>query len=162
LPEVICNTSPLQYLHQLGQLALLPSLARQIIVPPAVVEELAAGRGMGVDLPVAERLDWITVRSPLSKSTVPLVTDLGRGETEVLALALESTDCVAILDDALGRRVAAMLGLRVRGTLGLLLDAKKTNLIPAVAPLLDKLQILGFRLNSQTAVAVLGLAGENP
>jgi predicted nucleic acid-binding protein len=162
LPEVICNTSPLQYLHQLGQLGILASLTRHIIVPRAVVDELAAGRTLGVDLPVPEKLEWVTVRVPVSKSAIPLVTDLGMGETEVLALALESTDCVTILDDALGRRVAAMLGLRVRGTLGLLLDAKRAGLITAVAPLLNQLQVLGFRLSPQTAVAVLGLAGENP
>ncbi len=160
MPEIICNTSPLQYLHQLGCLHLLPSLAQRIIVPPAVVDELATGRVQGVDLPILEKLDWVSVRTPVSKSAIPLVTDLGAGETEVLALALESTDCVAVLDDALGRRVATMLGIRLRGTLGLLLDAKKAGLITAVTPLLGQLQVLGFRLSPQTRSAVLGLAGE--
>jgi predicted nucleic acid-binding protein len=48
-----------------------------------------------------------------------LVTDLGPGEAEVLMLALEAREAVVILDDALARRAAAMLGLRVTGTLGL-------------------------------------------
>ena len=86
----------------------------------------------------------------------------GAGETEVLACALESADCIAVLDNALARRVAGMLGIRVRGTLGLLLDAKKAGLIVAVAPLLDQLQALGFHLDRQTRNAVLDLAGENP
>jgi len=51
LPEVICNTSPLQYLHQIGQLQLLPALAGHITVPPAVLEELAAGQAQGLNLP---------------------------------------------------------------------------------------------------------------
>jgi predicted nucleic acid-binding protein len=54
LPEVICNTSPLQYLRQLGQLHLLPQLTGQIIVPTAVAAELAEGRRRGVDVPSPE------------------------------------------------------------------------------------------------------------
>jgi predicted nucleic acid-binding protein len=106
LPEVVCNTSPLQYLHHLEELHLLPTLAGRVIVPPAVVAELAAGRDRGVSLPEIEALDWIIVRQPVSMAALPLVFDLGPGETEVLALALESHDAVAILDDGLARRVA--------------------------------------------------------
>jgi len=51
LPEVICNTSPIQYLHQLGLLDLLPKLVKRVTVPPAVVEELAEGRAAGINLP---------------------------------------------------------------------------------------------------------------
>jgi predicted nucleic acid-binding protein len=46
------------------------------------------------------------------------------------------------------------------GTLGLLLDAKRAGLVPAVLPLLNKLQSLRFRLASRTFSAVLRLAGE--
>jgi len=160
LPEVICNTSPLQYLHQLGQLALLPALAGSVTIPPAVREELAEGRRRGVDLPVPENLDWVTVRAPAAISAERLIRDLGRGETEVLMLALESSDAVAVLDDALARRIAVSLGIRLTGTLGLLIDAKKIGRLAAVAPLLDQLQTLGFRLASHTRTAVLKLAGE--
>ena len=51
MPEVICNTSPLQYLHQLDLLDVLQAFTDHIIVPPAVVHELAAGRAQGVNLP---------------------------------------------------------------------------------------------------------------
>lgn len=75
-------------------------------------------------------------------------------------LALESREAVAVLDDALARRVAEALGLRFTGTLGLLLDAKQLGLVPAVTPFLDRLQALGFRLAPQTRSAVLKMAGE--
>jgi uncharacterized protein len=162
LREIICNTSPLQYLHQLGLLHLLSSLAGRVVVPSAVVRELSAGRAQGVDLPVPEELEWITIRTPLSAPVIPLVVDLGAGETQVLALAIESGNAEVLLDDALARRVAAMLGLAFRGTLGLLLDAKKAHLITAVEPLLDRLKLLGFRLSHDTQCSVLELAGEMP
>jgi predicted nucleic acid-binding protein len=53
LPEVISNTSPLQYLHQLGILHIFPTLATRVIIPPAVVEELRVGRELGISLPDA-------------------------------------------------------------------------------------------------------------
>jgi predicted nucleic acid-binding protein len=66
-----------------------------------------------------------------------------------------------ILDDALGRRAAELLGIPMTGTLGLLLDARKAGLVHAIAPLLDQLDALGFRLSAVTRSAVLKLAGED-
>jgi len=160
LPEVICDTSALQYLYQLDRLWVLKSLAKQIVVPPAVVEELVVGRSQGMQLPDPTSLEWVTVRAPAGAVVLPLVTDLGPGETEVLALALESSDALVILDDGLARQVASMLSIRFRGTLGLLLDAKAAGLLSAVEPLLNQLQGLGFRLHPSTREAILDLAGE--
>jgi predicted nucleic acid-binding protein len=160
LPEIICNISPWQYLYQVELLHLLPALAGQVIVPPAVVDELAAGRALGLNLPEPAALSWVTVRRPVSSPALPLINDLGPGETEVLMLALESPQAVVVLDDALARQVAATLGLSFTGTLGLLLDAKKANLIPLVRPVLDQLQALRFRLAPHTRAAILKLAGE--
>lgn len=75
-------------------------------------------------------------------------------------LGLEMPDAVLILDDGLARRVAESLELRFTSILGLLLDAKRLGLIPAVTPLLDQLQDLRFRLATHTRTAVLELAGE--
>jgi predicted nucleic acid-binding protein len=83
LPKATCDTSPLQYLHQLELLHVLPALTEGVIVPPAVVDELATGRALGVNLPDVAELDWISVRHPLSAAALPLVTDLGPGEAEV-------------------------------------------------------------------------------
>lgn len=161
MPEVISNTSPLQYLHQLGLLDLLPGLVGNITVPPGVVEELEAGHALGLDLPDISALDWVSIRAPRqSESQLPLA-DLGRGETEVLQLGLESAEeIVLILDDAQARKAAEAVGLKFTGTLGILLDAKRAGLLQMVKPQLDRLDALGFRLASYTRDAVLRLAGE--
>jgi predicted nucleic acid-binding protein len=160
LTEIICNTSPFQYLHQINQLGILHALAGQIIVPPAVVDEIAVGRSVGIDLPDLSQLDWVSVRSPAGQSALPLIPDLGAGESEVLMLGLEISDASVILDDRLARRVAESLNIRLTGTLGLLLDAKQAGLISQIRPLLDQLQALRFRLSQPTYQAVLKLAGE--
>ena len=118
MPEVICNTSPLQYLHQLGKLDILPALAKTVTVPPAVTAELAEGQRLGVNVPELRGLDWVTVRTPASLPALSLASDLGPGESQALALALETEDSLIVLDDGLGRRVAEALGLRLTGTLG--------------------------------------------
>jgi predicted nucleic acid-binding protein len=161
LPEIICNTSPLQYLHQLGVLHVLPGLVNTITVPPSVQDELNTGRKLGLNLPDLQSLDWVLVRRPASSIALPLVTDLGPGEREVLALALETPESVCILDDALARQVARTLQLRLTGTLGVLIDAKQAGLVSAVRPLLDQLHSLGFRAAAHTRAAVLKLAGES-
>jgi predicted nucleic acid-binding protein len=160
LSEIICNTSPFQYLHQLGLLDVVRKIVGQITVPPAVVAEIEEGKARGVDLPDLHQLDWVSVRTPQSQTSVPLVTDLGPGETEVLMLALEAPQATVVLDDALARQLAEVLGLRLTGTLGLLLDAKQAGLVPALTPILDQLQALRFRLAPHTRAAVLRLAGE--
>jgi len=59
LSEVICNTSPLQYLDQLDMLHIFQALTEGVIVPPAVVHELAIGRAQGASLPDPTVLDEI-------------------------------------------------------------------------------------------------------
>lgn len=160
MPEVVCDVSPLQYLHQAGLLHLLRLRYGTITIPPAVAKELRTGILRGVDLPAIEGLDWLRVRQPRDRAILPLVTDLGSGEREVLALGVETPDSLVILDDGLARRYARLLNLRFTGTLGVLLKAKQEGQLPAVGPVLDRLDELRFRLDPATRQAVLKLAGE--
>lgn len=163
MPEVISNTSPLQYLHQVGLLDLLPQLVGRVTLPQAVVDELEAGRGLGYDLPDVASLGWVSVRAPAGPLRV-FSPDLGRGETDVLRLALEAPagDVTLILDDMRAREAAGRLGLKFTGTLGVLLEAKRAGLLTEVKPQLDRLDALGFRVAGETRLAVLRLAGETP
>lgn len=160
MPEVICDVSPVQYLHQAGLLDILPLRYGAITIPAAVADELREGRLRGVDLPAFESLDWMRIRQPAGRLLLPIITDLGAGEREVLALGTETPDSLVILDDALARRYARLLNLTLTGTLGVVLKAKETGLLPAVAPVLDRLQKLRFRMDPETRLAVLRLAGE--
>lgn len=121
-----------------------------------MADELQAGHAIGHNLPDITSLGWIDVRVPVSSRHV-ISPDLGRGETDVLRLALElrADDAVVILDDARAHAAARRLGLKLTGTLGVLLDAKRAGLIAAVGPQLDRLDALGFRLAPHTRAAVL-------
>jgi predicted nucleic acid-binding protein len=112
-----------------------------------------------VDLPDLAELDWVAARKPISALALNLVTDLGSGEAEVLALGLENRDAVVVLDDAMARRLALTLELNLTGTLGLLLDAKRLVRLKASLRWLDQLESLRFRLAKDTRASVLALAG---
>ncbi len=160
--DVICNTSPLQYLHQADLLHLLPDLFGSVQVPSAVAVELAEGRRRGVHLPELAQLPWVTVRSVRERKLLPLVTSLGNGEKEVLALGLEASDHLLVLDDRDARRHAIAAGLKITGTLGILVLAKERGLLDSVQPALNRLQALRFWLNTSTRRTVLDLANEKP
>lgn len=72
MPVVISNTSPIQYLSQLGALSLLPELFGSICVPEAVATELEAGRERNVSLPDPEDVPWLEVRRVQQPALLPL------------------------------------------------------------------------------------------
>jgi hypothetical protein len=127
-----------------------------------VLVEIADGRRQGVVLPDIESLPWAQVGRAKEQALLPILTDLGPGEREVLALAVERPGSLALLDDRLARRYALHLGLKFTGTLGILLLAKRGGRLRAVAPVLDDLDQRGFRLDAGTRSVVLKLSGESP
>ena len=150
---VIADASGLIALQQVEELPLLEKLFGEILIPPAVAREVAPG--------LASLPPWIQVCALGKKADERvLAADLGAGETEVLALALESEDAWLILDDARARRLAGELGLQVLGTAAVLLQAKQASLIPRVRPLLDALLANGFRLSPRVYQTILANAGE--
>lgn len=160
MPEIISDTSALQYLHQADHLNLLRLLYGRIVVPEAVAAEITEGRALGYSLPELSTLEWVQIEPVVGRRLLALATDLGKGEREVLGLATERPEATALLDDGLARRVADHLGISFTGTLGVLLRAKAEGHLDRVKPIVDRLQSLGFHLDDTTRAAILELAGE--
>jgi uncharacterized protein len=160
MPEVIADTSVLQYLHQTGLLELLPKLYGRIIIPQAVAGELSVGSAAGLDVPKAEQLSWAEIRAAHPGAVLSLPHMLGHGEREALTPAAELPDPLVLIDDARARRCAGAYGIRYTGVLGILLRAKQAGHLESVAPVLDQLQALRFRLHPSTRRAVLVRAQE--
>jgi predicted nucleic acid-binding protein len=85
---------------------------------------------------------------------------LDAGERAVLTLALAIPGSVAIIDDLPARRVAESFGVNVTGTLHVIVVAKQRGLVPAVRPLLERLQDLGFRMSADLRNRILTSADE--
>ncbi len=89
--------------------------------------------------------------------------DLDLGELHALALALEKGVRFVLIDETAARATAIALGLVPSGLLGLLIEAKKRLLLPAVLPLLDRLRNEArFRVADDLRGRIAALAGEPP
>ena len=161
MPKAISNTSPLLYLYRIGGIDWLPKLFDEIWIPEAVKSELQAGRIKGYDVPNPDDYSWLAVVNPKATPSEWLALDLGAGEIAAMALALENSDRVVLLDDMLARRTAQVAGLQVWGTLKTLLEAKSQGLIDNVEPYITKLSESGMWVSTEIKQRILKVAGES-
>ena len=147
---------------------MLDEFYTRILIPPAVVRELERGKALGVDLPEIRTFPWVKIQAPARLDKVAIAMDLDAnalstlapGESEVLALGMQVPGTVVIVDERLGRLYAEALKLTFTGTLGILLRAKVEGRIQRIEPLLEHLDLSGFRLSAKTRASVLKQAGE--
>lgn len=131
----IINSSPLIYLGKIGLLNLLQQIFDQVLTVETVREEVLDSSAPEYAMLRSAFADWLVIhdvpQSPLSAR----LSDMGlhRGEADALVLAYHmkkrESDSVMVIDDLAGREVARTLGLRVTGTIGVVLRAKKTGLL---------------------------------
>jgi predicted nucleic acid-binding protein len=158
---LVCDTTVLLYLDRIGQLNLLQALFEPVCVPEPVRLELAMGRLLRPDTIDPSQLNWITPVS-VDQSEVDALPPnrLGRGERAVIAYAQSHASHWVGSDDRQARLLAEHLGLKVVGTIGILIRAKRVGLISAVRPYLDSLQKAGFRLVPELYQEALRLTSE--
>ncbi len=159
---VVCNTSPISNLIQIDALPLLGHMFARIIIPPEVAEELDAGAEM---LGVWREAAGAAAIEVLSVANTDLVRELSTtlhvGESAAIALALQAADSVLVIDETDGRKAATRLGLKIVGTVGILLRAKEQQIIERVEPYLQALRTKArFWLSDDLYNHALVLAGE--
>ena len=160
--NVVSNTSPIFYLSTIGQLDLLRQLYSKIVIPTAVLNEITNVGNTDVSAAIVPNLSWIQTRPVVDEEFVnSLRATLDLGEAEAIALAVELNADRLLIDERLGRVIAVRSGLQVTGVLGILIAAKRRNLIQDVKPMLDALiQQVGFWVDEQLYAEVLQAAGE--
>ena len=158
---LVCDTSILLYLGRIQHLHLLPQLYPTILVPRPVVFELDVGRSLQPEIVDPLRLSFAVIKTMAQAEIDHLPANrLGHGERSVIALARQLNAAVAGLDDRQARLFAISLGLTVKGAVGLIVDAKRSSLIPSATDLLVALRQTGFRLDQQLLATAIELAGE--
>ena len=158
----ISNTSPLLYLYRIGVVEWLGRLFEEVWVPDAVFEELEEGSRRGYDVPRPADYPWVERVNPQQMPAEWFALELGRGELATMALGLEHPERVILLDDLLARRVAEAAGLKVWGTLRVLIEGKKEGFVEELAPYVDRLVDAGMWLSADIRRRILRLAGESP
>lgn len=147
---VIADTSCLIILTKIDELDLLFKLYGNILTTAEVAKEF------NEPLPA-----WITINEVADKhvqQVLELQVDLG--EASAIALALETEDCTIILDDIKARKLANKLGLKITGTVGIIVKAKLNGLIPSIKPYIEKIRKTNFHLSTDIELQALKIAGE--
>ena len=134
-------------------------LDRPIIVTPAVLDELRRGPAgrPGVETPLSACMSvWQDdVAAPVWMQSV-----LEEGEASVIALALERGWPEVAIDEKTGRSMAKACRLRLTGSLGLLIRAKRRGFPLSLAASLPRIRAAGVRLGPDLEHTALRLAGE--
>lgn len=153
----VSNTGPLIVLYETGLLPVLCQMYGEVLVPLAVYNEISRVEE-GVKL--FDVNPWIRVVEVKGKELVRvLLAFLDEGEAEAITLAKES-NLPILLDERKGRRIAKSLGVRVEGTLGLLVRAKRRGLVSSVRELIKQILLKGYYLSQELIEEVLRMAGE--
>jgi predicted nucleic acid-binding protein len=159
MPEgpVVCDTGPLIALSLIDHLQILQQLFGRVLVPRAVLDEVSAGGGQRPGSQAILSADWFEILDDVKPDPL-LATELGAGEAAAITGAYEVEARLVLLDDRKARRIAtSAYRLRVIGSAGILVFAKRAGAIPAVLPLLDAMVARGYylsrRLVDQAAVA---------
>jgi hypothetical protein len=159
--NVVSNTSPVVNLAAVGRLDLLRLLYGSVQIPAAVFEELTSQPSQlgGVQV---QSFPWIAIRPVRNRTLVTsLLGELDPGEAEAIALAIESQADLLLIDERLGRRVAARFGVRFTGLIGALVEAKQRGYVATLKPFLDELiHRAGFWISDALYRGVLRAAGE--
>ena len=156
----VVNASPIISLSRIGHVSLLELLCTELIIPKSVANEVTAG-------PDGDHARlWIEgdgaryVKSDTASDPRVPILDLGAGESSVISFALNHGINEVVLDDLEARKVAIRLNLKPLGTLSVIVLAKREGIVPAVAPLLDRLIKDGMRVSKALVDEVLILADE--
>lgn len=157
----VVNASPVIILARIGRAQLLESLPATLVIPDRVAAEIERGPEASLSRLWLSRRPQLILDSGESDPEV-LRDELGPGESAVLTWARRNAEFEALLDDAAARRTATRLGLRVRGTLGVLVLAKRAGLIDSVRAALDQSVQVGLRTHPNLYRAALESAGEPP
>ncbi|MCA1758309.1 MAG: DUF3368 domain-containing protein [Bacteroidales bacterium] len=154
--NLVVNASPVIFLSKIGMIDYLPELVEQLAIPHAVIHEIEQHRD--------EAFFWIKQnrkKFAVNSGTVPSsisAWDLGLGETEVITFASKHKGFTAALDDKAARNCAQSFQIPVIGTIGLIINAKRSRIIDNAKPYLLKLKETGFRINDHLFDYALKLA----
>jgi predicted nucleic acid-binding protein len=157
--KVVSNTTPIISLLKIGKLKIFKDLYGEIFIPQEVFNEIETGKNKEFYTDLS-KIDWIKIEKINNEKSLSYFLDLDKGEAEAIVLATEKEADLIILDESLGRFHAKHTGLKVTGTIGILLKAKQLGHINELKPLLFELRTKNVWLSDGFIENALKLANE--
>ena len=163
--KVVINASPFIYLGKKRKTGLLRLVFEKIFVPVEVEKEIMKlyDSPEAVQLRDAIREGWVEVEQPSEhkkRQIAKLFSEIDEGEAAVIALALEGCEENVVIDDAEARIAAEYFELKVHGTLYIILEAYKRNILRSKAKVMSMVNNMlkkGFYLSSEVYAQLLFL-----
>ncbi len=145
---LVVNTGPIiALIAGYGDLSLLEYVYKRVLVPFEVCQEIDAGGVSGFGIDEFRKASFIEKQSePLNISTF-LKNSLDSGEASVIQLALNEKIHTVCIDEAIGRRIARLNGLKLTGSIGVLIRAKKCGLDFSMSEIINRMQSQGIYLS---------------
>ena len=131
--SVVSNSSPLISLGKLDMLFLLKKLYERVIILQAVYEEVVV-RGSKEGRKDAFQVASLIKRGIICIENIDIDEDvlnktLGRGEIETIIYASRKSADLVLIDDLPARIEARKRNLKVKGTIGILYEAYRKNIL---------------------------------
>ena len=127
---VVSDTTPLISLLKIERIDLLEKLFGQVLIPQAVFQELTADERFKIEAEQIMRSPFIIVKSvknPESADILKRATGLDQGESEAIVLTDEVCADLLLMDEAKGRTISFQMGIKIMGTIGVLIAAYEVN-----------------------------------
>lgn len=151
--KVIVDASPIINLSLIEKLNLLKELYKEILITEAVYEEVVIeghNEPGSTELEKSIKKGWIKIIKVNDKLAVESLKEhFGKGEAETIIAGKEKSGYIVLLDDREARSKAHIMGLKVSGTIGVLLLAKKYKKISDLKIMIDQLRKEGFRISDE-------------
>jgi predicted nucleic acid-binding protein len=151
--RVVADSSCLIGLVHIGLFDRLRDIFLEISVPDTVYNEVVVqgqGRTGADEVAAAVQAGWLTktfVQDALAVEA--LLTNLSRGEAEVIILAKELSLDYALIDEKIARNVAALMKVKTIGVLGVIDLAILAGVPIQKKTALDQLRQVGFRISER-------------
>jgi predicted nucleic acid-binding protein len=157
-PSLVINTSPLVALAAALDDFSVIGQAAMLVVPGEVMGELTAGAGRDETASIVASAACCSIRRPFASLPPALHSALGAGETAVIHTALTEGIRTVVIDERKGRRMATLHGLRVTGSLGVLLALRQRGLGPPLPDAIRRMRDKGIHLGDTLIQEVMELA----
>lgn len=131
---VVSDTTPLITLLKVQHLDLLQTYFGEVQIPKAVFDELTCDERFIAEAEQIRNCQFIHVKELSDDKSVNLLcraTGLDLGESEAIVLTDEIKAELLLMDEAKGRDVAKQMGLKIMGTIGLLMASYQSGIISA-------------------------------
>jgi predicted nucleic acid-binding protein len=162
MQKVISNSSTIIHLAKINELTLLKEYYQTITIPAKVQKECIFEGEDRKEVEIIKGADWINVEHVKDQNLVKLLrTTLDDGESEAIALAVETGADLILLDDSDAREKARLFGLNITGIIGILLRAKSDGKIVSLKEKLTALKESGFWIGVELEKVLLSEAAES-